>query len=185
MIIAVYAVLGALAWTLTEYVLHRFHGHEAKGKNEFSREHLKHHAVKDYFGPTRRKLQVSIPIHVGMLGVLWLLGGPAFALAFTGGFAATYVGSELLHRRLHTHAPWEAYGRWARKHHFHHHFGNPDKNHGVTSPLWDIVFGTLDRPETVRVPPKMAMRWLFAGEATEVREDLAADFVLVRRPPRA
>ena len=34
------------------------------------------------------------------------------------------------------------YQRWVRRHHFHHHFGHPMANHCVTWPLWDLVFGT-------------------------------------------
>ena len=35
----------------------------------------------------------------------------------------------------------EAYGRrWAANHHIHHY--HPDRNFGVSTPLWDIVLGT-------------------------------------------
>ena len=44
--------LGALGWTFTEYVLHRFDGHGMKGKTPFSREHL---------APPRRTRRPSPP----------------------------------------------------------------------------------------------------------------------------
>jgi sterol desaturase/sphingolipid hydroxylase (fatty acid hydroxylase superfamily) len=82
------------------------------------------------------------------------------AVAFTLGFVGMYVSYEVLHRRAHTHEGIGRYGKWLRRHHFHHHFENPHMNHGVTSPIWDVAFGTFERAESIRVPPKMAMRWL-------------------------
>ena len=52
------------------------------------------------------------------------------------------------------------------------------RNHGVSIPLWDIVFGTLDRPERVRVPRRLAMPWL-VDEQGEVRPEFADDYELV------
>ena len=45
----------------------------------------------------------------------------------------------------------------------------PKKNHGVTSPVWDWVFGTLERPETIRVPRRhvRCFAWLL-GEGGEI-----------------
>ncbi len=41
--------LGLLTWTFTEYAMHHWVGHKAKGKNAFSKEHLKHHRLGNYF----------------------------------------------------------------------------------------------------------------------------------------
>jgi sterol desaturase/sphingolipid hydroxylase (fatty acid hydroxylase superfamily) len=170
---------GVLGWSLAEYLLHRFYGHHARGRNEFSREHLRHHARRLYFATASKKAAAAVPV-LGALGAgaTWAAG--TAGLAFGASFAAAYVGYEALHRRLHTHGPRGPYGRWARRHHFHHHFGNPWANHGVTSPLWDVVFRTWDRPAQVRVPPHFAMDWLLT-EAGDVRPDLAPDYVVGRR----
>lgn len=151
-------ILGVLAWTLAEYAIHRGFGHRKGAKNPFSVEHLKHHALVTYFAPTWKKAIVAVAV----FAVCALIAGPAFA----GGFAAMYVTYEWVHRRLHTHAALTAYGRWARRHHFHHHFARPRMNHGVTTPLWDWVFGTLDVPDQVKVPRGNALPWMPAGEQT-------------------
>ena len=65
-----------------------------------------------------------------------------------------------------------------RVHHFHHHFGHPMSNHGVTHPLFDIVFRTLERPDKVRVPRRLAMVWL-TDEQGEVRPEYRDDYELV------
>jgi len=171
---------GAFLWTFIEYALHNWRGHKGKGKNEFSREHLKHHAETDYFTPTPKKvvaaskgLMVLAPIALLALG--WFYGA-----TFTIGFLVGYIGYEVIHRRLHTHAPRGFYGRWARKHHFTHHFTRPNDNHGVTQPIWDLVFGTYVQPERVRVPRKHAMDWL-VDENGEVRERYRRDYELTGR----
>ena len=73
-----------------------------------------------------------------------------------------------------------AYGRWARKHHFFHHFHDPSLNHGVTSSLWDHVFGTYAPTDVIRVPDKLKPHWLVDPETGEVREHLQGEWELRR-----
>jgi sterol desaturase/sphingolipid hydroxylase (fatty acid hydroxylase superfamily) len=37
------------------------------------------------------------------------------------------------------------WGRYLKKRHARHHFLDPDSDYGVSSPLWDVVFGTFTR----------------------------------------
>jgi sterol desaturase/sphingolipid hydroxylase (fatty acid hydroxylase superfamily) len=159
--IVIAALAGVLTWSLLEYFIHRFLGHHPKLRpNPFAAEHVRHHSEGDYFAPTYKKVILAVFFlgTVTPLGV-WLFGvGPG--VAYSLGLVSMYVSYEVLHRRLHTHAGVGFYGRWARRHHFHHHFGNPKMNHGVTSPLFDVVFGTREPVAQVRVPKKLAMEWL-------------------------
>jgi sterol desaturase/sphingolipid hydroxylase (fatty acid hydroxylase superfamily) len=91
-----------------------------------------------------------------------------------------YLAYEWVHRRAHTHRGVGAYGRFLRRHHFHHHFGNPRVNHGVTSPVWDVVLGTFETPERIRVPEKLCMRWLVDPHTGDVFADLARFYELRR-----
>jgi hypothetical protein len=88
----------------------------------------------------------------------------------------------VLHRRCHTHPPRGAYGRWRRRNHFAHHFADPRRAHGVTTPLWDRVFGTALRVDRIRVPRALAMCWLVDAEG-RVRAPFAADYELVGKTP--
>jgi len=54
-------------------------------------------------------------------------------------------------------------------------------NHGVTSPVWDHVFGTHQRPETVRVPRRLALPWMLDDHG-EMRAELRRDYALVGSP---
>ena len=175
---------GALTWTLAEYLIHRWMGHDRRfRRSRFGREHTRHHAEGSYFAPNRAKLGFAAVVAV-------VVGAPAIALAGLHGLAWTvgllgwYGGYELLHRRAHTHAGIGRYGRWLRRHHFHHHFVDPRTNHGVTSPLWDLVFGTYRPPSVIPVPPRLRMIWLCDPATGAVRSRHAADYVL-REPARA
>lgn len=171
------AAAGALAWTFLEYVIHRWLGHDGRFRgNPFGVEHVRHHAEGNYFAPTPKKLAVAALVAV-VVGVPAALVGGAIGLAGIGGLLVAYGAYEVLHRREHTHAGIGRYGRWARAHHFHHHFVDPRVNHGVTSPFWDVVFGTYRRAGHIPVPRKLAMPWLLDG-AGALRPEHAARYAL-------
>lgn len=174
-------VAGVLSWTLAEYLLHRFLGHDKRTfPNPFGAEHTRHHA-DNYFAPSWKKALVAlVAVPAIVLAARPLVGGE-LALVYGVSFVAMYVAYEVVHRRAHTHRGLGAYGRFLRRHHFHHHFGNPRTNHGVTSPLWDLVFGTYEAPRKIRVPEKLRMSWLEDPTTGEVCADLAGDYEIVRR----
>ena len=114
-------VAGALTWTLLEYLIHRWMGHDRRFKRTpFGVEHIRHHIEGNYFAPSWKKVLFAL----GLAVVLVVLAG----IAYTVGLLASYALYEVLHRRYHTHAGFGAYGRWARRHHFHHHFVDGRKN---------------------------------------------------------
>jgi sterol desaturase/sphingolipid hydroxylase (fatty acid hydroxylase superfamily) len=173
---------GALAWTLAEYVLHRVVFHELSPAALGAREHRKHHAQPDYFAPAWQKALAALAATGLLLPGLFLAAGPALGVAATAGFIAMYLAYEVLHRRCHTHPPRGAYGRWRRRNHFAHHFADPHRAHGVTTPLWDHVFGTALHVDRVRVPRPLAMHWLVDAEGG-VRAPFAEDYELVGKAP--
>jgi sterol desaturase/sphingolipid hydroxylase (fatty acid hydroxylase superfamily) len=178
-IVAIFSlVAGAATWTLAEYLLHRFIFHGKSAKALGAAEHRQHHARPDYFAPWWQKALAALAVTAVMLPGISLAAGAQISLCFTLGFIATYLAYELLHRRVHTHPPSGRYGRWRRRNHFAHHFADPRLAHGVTSPVWDRVFGTRLPLEPVRVPRRLAMPWLVDAEG-RVRAAFASDYVLV------
>ena len=172
------ALLGAFTWTLLEYVIHRWLGHDRRFRNNpFAKEHIRHHAVGDYFAPSWKKLGAALLIGALVGPVAVLLAGTA-GLSFTLGLLGFYGVYEVLHRLMHVTAGIGPYARWARRHHFAHHFVDARLNHGVTSPLWDHVFGTYHKPAIITVPPKLCMRWLRDDATGQIRADWAQTFVL-------
>jgi len=166
---------GAVAWTATEYGLHRFAMHELRGRGLASVEHLQHHADVTYFSPASKKLASAATTTAVVFPAVAAIAGRRVAAAFTGSMIATYFAYEVAHRRTHTHPPRGRYGRWARRSHLHHHFGAPMRNFGVTSPVWDRLFRTYDDPGVVTVPRRMAPVWML-DDGGELQERFAGDY---------
>lgn len=156
----VFIIAGITTWTLLEYLIHRFLGHQKKGKNIIRKEHKRHHAEADYFAAIYKKLILAILF----LSFSTLLTGLLFTFKmgflFSVGLAGMYFIYEITHRRFHIKEPVIRYGLRMRKHHFYHHFGNPKLNHGVTTAFWDRIFGTFTKTTTIKVPESMTMVWL-------------------------
>lgn len=170
------AVAGAIGWTATEYGLHRFAMHELKGRGLASREHLQHHADVTYFSPTPKKLLSAAATTTVVLPLSLATVGRRKGIAFTSGLIAMYFGYEVAHRRVHTHAPKTAYGRWMRRSHLYHHFGGPMRNFGVTTVVYDRLLGSYTEPGTVTVPRRMAPVWM-VDEHGDVLPEYAPDYV--------
>jgi sterol desaturase/sphingolipid hydroxylase (fatty acid hydroxylase superfamily) len=171
-------LLGALGWTLLEYVLHRFVFHGRSAQSLGAREHRRHHAQVDYFAPWWQKALAALVTTAIVLPLAALIAGLVSGAAFTLGFILMYLLYEILHRRAHTHPPRNRYGRWRRKNHFAHHFVDPRLAQGVTTPFWDIVFSTRLSADRVRVPRRLAMPWLVDRDG-EVHAAYAGDYELV------
>jgi len=170
--------LGALGWTLLEYLLHRFVFHGASATRLGAKEHRRHHARVDYFAPWWQKALAALTVTAVMLPLATIAQGAAIGLSSTSGFIGTYLLYEVLHRRAHTRPPTGAYGRWRRRNHFAHHFVDPRRGQGVTTPLWDRVFGTRLPVARVPVPRRLAMPWLIDANG-EIRPAHANDYELV------
>ncbi len=174
----IFLVAGVITWTFLEYIIHRFLGHRKKGNDPVRKEHQMHHSKAHYFAPMYKKMILAVLVFsistlvVGSL-VSWFMGG-----LYSFGLAGMYMIYEISHKRFHKRDPLIGYGLKMRKHHFYHHFGNPKHNHGVTTDVWDKVFGTYTKPDIVRVPNKMAMVWL--RDSHEVLKEKYSTHFLVR-----
>jgi sterol desaturase/sphingolipid hydroxylase (fatty acid hydroxylase superfamily) len=174
-------LLGIISWSFAEYALHNWYGHKAKGRNRFSREHLKHHTNGQYFAGSLEKALVAVVAFGVTIPLSMMAVGTVHGLCYGAAFATSYLSYEWMHRRIHTHAPKTAYARWRCKHHLHHHYTRPKENHGVTSPLWDHIFGTLTPSSMVRVPERKIFEvpWLI-GEDGEVKPEFADSYEIAR-----
>lgn len=137
------AVLGGLAtWSLAEYVLHRwgFHHHRTDPVTSLvAREHRLHHRAPLRTSPMMRTLAW---LGVAVLGSPILLVGGTGSVALLAGWCLGYTAYDQVHWRAHHRAAANRYERWVRARHRQHHFGQPQRNFGVTSAVWDRVFRT-------------------------------------------
>lgn len=136
----VLVLAGFLWWSLLEYLLHRFLFHR---KNRFfGRRHLQHHArVKERLlalAPWPSAV-IGAVLHAGLL---FAFLDRATAAPLFVGFLGGYLLYEYVHYAVHYHRQRTPIGRWLRAYHMLHHHKTPKARYGVTSPVWDMVFGT-------------------------------------------
>ncbi len=138
---------GILTWTLIEYVLHRFLFHlEFKGQAGllFHRiVHGAHHEVPNDPYRVGTPLGISIPFAAIFGLIFYILLGDSF-YPFYAGVLQGYVIYEYMHYAAHhvkSKRPW--FMRLKRHHLLHHHSKQAvGSNFGVSSAVWDRVFGT-------------------------------------------
>jgi sterol desaturase/sphingolipid hydroxylase (fatty acid hydroxylase superfamily) len=138
---------GLLSWGLLEYGLHRFVFHY-DARSELGRKfvyaaHLSHHENPNATGRLFSGLIISAPVAAVYLLLAWVVTGSlrAASTLFTG-LIVGYFYYEWLHFRSHHRRARLRLFRYLKKYHLLHHHQTPELRFGVTSPLFDIVFGT-------------------------------------------
>jgi len=137
---------GVFAWTLIEYFLHRFvfhyHPTSAAGKRFMFIMHGVHH---DYPNDSMRLVMppsLSLPLAIFFYSITWLIGGFQYGESVFTGMVMGYLLYDELHYATH-HATWQwGWFQKLKKFHMKHHYGDPEKGFGVSSPIWDNVFGS-------------------------------------------
>ncbi len=149
-------LLGLAVWTITEYTMHRFvfhfRPHNAWQKRISYLFHGVHHHQPQCKTRLVMPLPVSIPLAALFFGLFYLvcvpiLGANSAFFPLFSGFITGYLAYDLTHYATHHFPMRSGYAKLLKRHHLRHHFKTPDQRYGVTSPLWDLVFGTL--PEEV------------------------------------
>ncbi len=130
---------GWLLFTLIEYGVHAVLFHV--GRNVFVRGHGKHH--KNPQGYDNLPFFAATLIAGGMYLVANMLMPQVYALAMTGVTMLSYVAYTWYHFAMHRFDFKNPYGKYMQRFHYVHHI-RPKMNHGVTVPIWDVVFGTYE-----------------------------------------
>ena len=129
---------GLLCWSLVEYGIHGALSHRLR--TPVSPLHWGHHREP-------RAVFTSPIAWMPVAALVWALAatiaGPWHGAAFTAGLLAGFGRYEYVHWRIHFREPRTARQRLLREHHYAHHFVRPQAYHGVTTRLWDHVFGSL------------------------------------------
>ncbi len=139
-------VFGVLIWTITEYLLHRFIFHWELKSKIGARIHFIFHGVHhDYPSDSRRLVMppsVSVPLTVFFYFLFKSLIGNVFVLPFFAGFLTGYLFYDMTHYAVHHFNMHSKFWLAIKNHHIKHHYQNPDKGFGVSTPLWDFVFNS-------------------------------------------
>ena len=143
--------LGVLAWTLSEYALHRYVFHWQKDTPRGRRIHFLLHGVHhDYPNDGDclvMPLGFSVPLSVVFYSLFYFTMGLRFGEPFFAGFVIGYLMYDGTHYAIHHFKQRTRLGKWVKRHHMLHHHLDHDGGFGVSSPLWDLVFGTMPQPK--------------------------------------
>lgn len=144
--IAGLVVFGLFIWTITEYLLHRFVFHMELKSKIGARIHFIFHGVHhDYPSDSRRLVMppsVSIPLATLFFFLFRFLIGEVSVIPFFAGFLTGYLFYDITHYAVHHFNMHSKFWLAIKNHHIKHHFQDPDKGYGVSSPIWDYVFRT-------------------------------------------
>lgn len=138
---------GMAFWTLFEYGMHRYVFHFKPKTQLQERISFLFHGVHHQYPNDKKRLvmpiTLSLAIAVLLLSLTWVLFG-TWTWAYSAGFTTGYLAYDMTHYSIHHFKPPKI--KWLKrlwKSHIDHHFRDSNKGYGVSSPFWDVVFGTL------------------------------------------
>lgn len=141
-------VLGFLTFTLLEYLAHRYLFHmepstKIKAKIQYSVHGVHHEYPKDKDRLAMPPLLALIYVSIFFFLFRLLLGENVFA--FVPGLLTGYSTYLFVHFAVHAFQPPKNFLRVLWVHHSIHHYKDSERAYGVSSPLWDYIFGTMPR----------------------------------------
>jgi len=130
---------GWVFFTFIEYAVHAWLFHI--GSNVIVRGHGKHHKKPQGFDnlPFFAAGLIAVVVYF----IIALIIPQVYALLVTGAILLSYVAYTGYHFAMHRVDFTNPYGRYMQKFHYVHHI-RPKKNHGVTVPIWDLLFRTYE-----------------------------------------
>ena len=155
-------LLGVVLWSFTEYTLHRFVFHYKPRSKRQERIVFLFHGIHHAQPQCKTRLvmppAVSIPLSLAYYGLLSLilgrlLGIPQWTWPIYSGLVVGYLAYDLTHYATHHFAMRRGIFKFLKRYHMQHHYKTPNQRFGVSSPLWDLVFGTFPKEE-----PGLAVR---------------------------
>lgn len=144
--IALLFLAGMFFWTLFEYIMHRFVFHWVAESEKARKIVYVMHGNHHHFPRDKERLFMppvpSLIISSIIFSLMYLIMGKAVFMFFPG-FILGYLIYGSMHYAIHA---WNPPFKWMkplwRNHHLHH-YKNEHAGFGVSTTLWDHVFGTM------------------------------------------
>ncbi len=144
--ITIIFLAGLFSWTLFEYLMHRFAFHYVAHSPRTRRIVYIIHANHHEYPRDRERLFMppapSLIMACVVFTLQYLLMGKTVFMFFPG-FVLGYLMYGTMHYAIHA---WNPPFKWMkplwRNHHLHH-YKEEDKGFGVSTTIWDRVFGTM------------------------------------------
>ena len=144
-VLAVFFV-GMFSWTFFEYLMHRFAFHYIADSQRAQKFIYIMHGNHHHYPRDRERLFMPPVPSIILASIIffsqYLLMGK-FAFMFFPGFLLGYLLYGTMHYAIHA---WNPPFKWMkplwRNHHLHH-YKDEHKGFGVSSTIWDRIFGTM------------------------------------------
>ncbi|MBU2912449.1 MULTISPECIES: sterol desaturase family protein [Reichenbachiella] len=137
---------GLLLYSLVEYIMHRFVFHMPETTPARKKFVYTAHGVHHDFPRDKDRLAMPVPVSLALSAILFFVFRFAmgdFVYAFLPGILMGYASYLWVHYMVHAfQPPKNAFKIWW-VHHGIHHYKQPHRAFGVSTPLWDIIFGTM------------------------------------------
>jgi sterol desaturase/sphingolipid hydroxylase (fatty acid hydroxylase superfamily) len=144
-------LIGMFVWTFAEYTIHRFVFHYDPKSERVAKVWFMFHGVHHVQPQLKTRLvmppALSIPLAVVFYFFYYLIIGkllaaPQWVDPVFAGFMTGYLIYDMTHYATHHWPMRSRTAKYLKRYHMIHHFKTPQARFGVSSPLWDIVFGT-------------------------------------------
>ncbi|WGH75953.1 sterol desaturase family protein [Tenacibaculum tangerinum] len=142
---------GLFVFTLVEYLMHRYVYHIKPHTHTMEDMSYKMHGVHHDYPKDKKRLAMP-PILALILATLFfilyrvILGDLVFG--FLAGFLMGCTIYLTIHYSVHIFRVHKKFLKTLWYHHAVHHYRQPNKAFGVSSPLWDYVFNTMPKLRT-------------------------------------
>ena len=155
--VAIGYVGGLLLWSLAEYLLHRYVFHFEPESEWLKRVWYLIHGVHHEQPQCKTRLVMppilSIPLALLHYGLFVLVVGvlfraPHWVAPLFAGFITGYLTYDMVHYATHHLAMKWGFLKFLKRYHLLHHYKTPDDRYGISSPIWDVVFGTRPPKDT-------------------------------------
>lgn len=151
---------GMVFFTFVEYAIHRwvYHPPTQASEQRLRFTYTIHGVHHDY--PKDKQRLAMPPVLSVVIGtfllLLFRLVLQQYAFAFLSGFMLGYATYLTMHYMVHIYRAPSNFFKYLWVNHAIHHYNEDGVMFGVTSPLWDYVFGTLPRKKTTQQPKVVA-----------------------------
>lgn len=137
-------VAGMVIWSLVEYFMHRFVFHTVLPGKLGNRIHFIFHGVHHDYPSDRMRLvmppSVSIPLALLFFYLFKVLIPDTYFWIFFATFLVGYLIYDIGHYAMHHFNFKSGLFKRIKQYHMLHHYQEPERGYGVSSPLWDRIF---------------------------------------------
>lgn len=139
---------GVLTFTFIEYVMHRYLFHLAPTTPKREKIAYTVHGIHHDYPKDKDRLAMPPVLSLTLAFVFFmiykfLMGNLVYA--FLPGFLVGYALYLFVHYSVHAFQPPKNFLKILWIHHGIHHYKDHDRAFGVSSPLWDYIFGTMPK----------------------------------------